>query len=344
MADPLAPWEIDPDDCPRAGPPAERLAFLVRFAILAPSGHNTQPWLFRIDGDVLELYADRRRALPVVDPDDRELTISCGAALAFLTVAMRGFGLGARVELVPEGPGSDLLARVRLEDGPPPSDLERRLLLAIPRRRTCRAAFEPRPLPDELVATLAETAEARGTSLAVLVEERERLALADLIAEGDRIQGSDRRFRRELAAWLHPNRSASADGLPGYAFGIGDLASYLGPVVIRTFDWGKGQAARDRQLAAGSPVLAVLGTPRDNPREWMHAGEALARVLLTATALGLQASYLNQAVEVEALRPRIPEVTGVPCFPQIVLRLGYGPDARPTPRRPLEEVLIDVAP
>jgi hypothetical protein len=51
---------------------------LVSAAVRAPSSHNTQPSWFRCAGETIELYADRSRALPVNDPFDRELTISCG--------------------------------------------------------------------------------------------------------------------------------------------------------------------------------------------------------------------------------------------------------------------------
>jgi hypothetical protein len=76
-----------------------------------------------------------------------------------------------------------------------------------------------------------------------------------------------KRFRRELALWMHPNRTKSRDGMPLYAFGFSDLMSLAGPFVIRTFDTGKGRAAKDRQLAEGSPVLAILGTEDDAPPE-----------------------------------------------------------------------------
>jgi hypothetical protein len=57
---------------------------------------------------------------------------------------------------------------------------------------------------------------------------------------------------------------------------------------FRTFDSG-GQVARDeRQLALGSPLLLVLGSQADDRRAWLGSGQALARVLLTATAAGLR--------------------------------------------------------
>jgi hypothetical protein len=114
----------------------------------------------------------------------------------------------------------------------------------------------------------------------------------------------------------------------------------MGPLVIRTFDFGKGRAARDRELATGSPVLAVLGTDGDTPADWLAAGQAAGRVLLGAQADGVSASYLNQPIEVDALRPRFSAILGRDGFPQLLLRMGYGPEIEPAPRRPLSEVLI----
>ena len=110
--------------------------------------------------------------------------------------------------------------------------------------------------------------------------------------------------------------------------------------MIRTFDTGKGQAAKDQQLAEGSPVLAILGTEGDTPPEWLANGQGLAKVLLRARAEGVWASFLNQPIEVPELRLRLGDAIGQSGFPQLLLRMGYGSDVRPTPRRPAEEVLV----
>lgn len=69
--------------------------------MLAPSSHNTQPWRFCTSGDRVELYADRTRALPFNDPEDRELTISCGCALMNTRVAAAEAGLAMSAEVLP---------------------------------------------------------------------------------------------------------------------------------------------------------------------------------------------------------------------------------------------------
>jgi hypothetical protein len=337
----IVPWNVATEDYPAQGNAAEQLRFMLTYAVLAPSGHNTQPWLFRVSDDSVEIYADRTRALPVVDPDDRELVMSCGTALFNLRLTLRHFGYADHVELLPDPDNPDLLARIRRSTGSPATDDEQPLFAAIPVRRTNRQPFAERAVPTAVLTDLQQAAATEGAWLQIVADNDTRNALADLIAEGDRIQGNDPQFRRELAAWIHPNRTRSRDGMPGYAHGMGDLISNVMPFVIRTFDWGKGIAARDRQLATGSPVLAVLGTDTNTLADWLACGQALERLLLLAHTRDIWASYLNQPVEVVALRPRLQALLDRPGFPQVVLRMGYGPEvAQPTPRRPVDEVLL----
>jgi len=335
----LDPWAEALDIFPLTGEPSARLAAVVRFAVLAPSSHNSQPWLFRVEGDRLELWADRTRALAVSDPEDRELTISCGCALLNLRIALRNFGQRIACQLLPDPAQPDLLVRIRLEGDQDPGPDDRDLYRAITQRRTNRQPFESRGVPDTILARARKAAEIEGAWLQTLDGESDRIALGDLIAEADRQQMADRRFRRELAAWIHANRSSSHDGMPGYAHGAGDLASTIAPVVIRTFDVGKGAAARDRELALGSPVLAVLWTEDETPRAWLQAGQALERALLRLTADGISVSYLNQPIEIPDLRDGLARMLGREGYPQVILRLGYGRPVRPTPRRPVDEVL-----
>jgi nitroreductase len=334
----LDTWSEAVDDFPLLATPPDKLRALVHYAILAPSSHNTQPWRFRVRGNALELRADRARALPVVDPADRELMISLGAALFHLRVAARRFGHLSEVEPFPEPRDPDLVARLRLGAELPPNDEERRLFSAIPRRHTARVPFDYRAVPAALAETLRVAATAEGCWLA-RVDGARKLELAGLVAEGDRLQMADPTFRRELSAWVHPNRSDRRDGIPGYAHGVGDLASVFGPLVIRTFDLGSGQAARDQELALHSPLLVVLGSPGDEPQDWLLAGQALARLLLLARDAELHASFLNQPIEVPVLRDRLRAVVGHPGMPQMLIRLGFAQEVRPTPRRPVAEVL-----
>jgi len=333
-------WEIPEHEYPRRGTPGEKLRFMLRYAVLAPSNHNTQPWLFRVHGNQVELHADRSRSLAVTDPTDRQLLISCGCALFHLRLAMWHFGHLDRTVLLPVPGDNNLLARVSLGEEDPPTPQQEALFRAILLRRTNRQLFREDLLPPELKRELVKAATREEATLHFVDDREQRNAMADLIAEGDRQQWANRRFRLELAAWLHPNDGEARDGIPNSAQNSGDLLSVAGPIVIRTFDLGEGQAAKDRDIAAYSPGLVVLSTRTDEPWAWIAAGQALARVLLRARADEVWASYLNQPIEVSALRPRVSEILGTTDHAQLILRLGYGPNVNPTPRRTVEEVLV----
>ena len=337
---PLEPWAISAIDFPHGGTPVEKWKFLLGYAILAPSSHNSQPWLFRIHGDKLELYADRARACRTVDPDDRELIISCGCALQHLRVALGHFAHLGDIETLPDTHDPDLLARLSLGVKQAKDADEQLLFNAITRRRTNRQPFRVEPLPANLLAELKAAAQTESAWLQPVESEEQRGHFAKLIGEGDRRQWANKRFRLELASWVHANRSQARDGIPGYAQGVDDLLSYAGPLVVRTFDMGDGQAAKDYELAAGSPALVVLGTGADTPRDWLRAGQALARVLLRARAADVWASFLNQAIELPDLRRRLGVNLGLRGSPQVCLRLGFGPDIKPTPRRDVDDACI----
>lgn len=331
------------EDYPSSGTPGERLLHALACAILAPSAHNTQPWLFRVHGSSVDVIADRSRALPVVDPEDRELLISCGAALHHLLVALAGFGERARVEFLPDDTDPDWLATVTLEAHGEVDARARRRLEVMPRRRTTRFTFDPQEPPPDTVQALKQAAADEGAALYV-ADAAQKRALAELIAEADRRQLSDKAFRRELAAWVHPNRARYRDGMPGYAHGLGDLASSFGPLVLRTFDLGRNLAAKDQDLAERSPLLVVLATDDDRALSRLKAGAALSALLLEATYADLSASFLNQPIEVPALRTEVARVIGLnpPATPQLILRLGYytGKPLQATPRRSVAEVLV----
>jgi hypothetical protein len=91
------------------------------------------------------------------------------------------------------------------------------------------------------------------------------------------------------------------------------------------------------------PTIAVLSTERDDRIAWLRAGQALQRVLLLATLHGVSASFLNQPLEREDLRPLVRDPSRGLWYPQMIMRLGHGPTVDSTPRRPVDELTTDDA-
>ncbi len=334
------PRTVSEADFPMRGTPAEQLCFLLNYAVLAPSEYNAQPWLFRVLDKKVELYIDRSRRLPTLDPDDRETMISCSAACLNLRLALRHFGFEEEVEVVLDENILNLITCIWVTGNREVTQEEHQLFYAIPHRRTNRQEFEDRMLPASFLATCKSLAREEGVWLHVVQEEDERRRAAELIIQGDRQQWADRGFRQELSTWLRPQADGSQDGLPGYAGAKGNVAGPAGPWIVRTFDRGPQEVAKTQHLVAGAPVLAVLGTRGDTLVDWFAAGQALEKILLYATSQGIQSSFVNQPIEVTSLRSELCRLIGRKDFPQLVVRMGYAPAVLPTPRRSVGEVLL----
>ncbi|OUL95675.1 Acg family FMN-binding oxidoreductase [Paraburkholderia hospita] len=323
-----------------SAPVDQQLRFVLQYAVLAPSNHNAQPWRFIVDGGAIQVCADRMRALPVVDPFDRELLISCGAALFNLRVALCHFGLAYAITTFPSETDPDVVALVHVSrDGHCDAKLPE-LFEAMTARVTTRAPFVDEPVSSSLQQKLRDACDLEG-AVATCVERRvDRQAIAQLITEADHIQFADPRFRRELASWIHPQRHG--DGMPAYGaavVGLLDLAAPLVTSVVRVFDVGAGAPATHEHLVDGSPLIVGISTIRDDQEAWLAAGQALERMLLVAASEGLTASYLNQPIEVDTLREQLENLLQVEAVPQLLLRVGRGPQVSHAPRRPLSEVV-----
>src|SRR5438045_3052088 len=128
------------------------IKLVVDCASPAPSVHNTQPWQFRATGDGLEVRADRERGLAYLDPSGRQLHLSCGAAVEFARLAVRDIGRDCVVTVLPDPQDADLLARLAVGEPKEPTDTERALAEAMPRRYTDRSPYDDTPVPAELLS------------------------------------------------------------------------------------------------------------------------------------------------------------------------------------------------
>ncbi len=314
----------------------------------APSVHNTQPWLFDWDGRHLDLRADWSRQVPVLDPAGRQLTMSCGAALALAIVALGAHGRDPRPWLPGDGRGSGPLARL---DTLPPlaaGDVERarELFGAIGPRRMVRGRFAERRVPAALRGSLVGAAAAQAAVATPLLRPDRLAAVADLVAAADTAQRSSPRLRVEQAHWLRGPTDARDDGVtPAPAEGAagrslpnrydhasaGRLVPGPRPVPVLVPVDTAGRARADRAPMPAGPDLLLLSTAGDEPADWLAAGRALATVLLVATRLGLGAMLVNQPIDAEDTRRELGRVTGVAGHPQALLAVGYALE-RPAPQ------------
>lgn len=120
----------------------------IRFAMLAPSGHNTQPWRFRVASGRIEILPDFARRTPVVDPDDHHLFVGLGCAAENLALAAGAQGHPGTLSFNPADGGSVVFAS---GDGPGAVPV---LFAAIPGSRSARTEYDGRQVGAADLRTL----------------------------------------------------------------------------------------------------------------------------------------------------------------------------------------------
>lgn len=313
---------------------------LVHYASLAANSHNTQPWRFTLSEMTISLSPDLSRRTPVVDPDDHHLFASLGCAAENLHLAARASGLDGGIDMQGE------TLSVALTPGVAAASSR---FDAIPQRQSTRLDYDGSALSaDERARLTAAIEEGGQVSATVFDSAADKTRLSELIIQGNSAQIADPAFVRELRDWIRFNAAEAArlrDGLFAASSGNPQLPGWLGRRLFGLVFTADAENAKIARQIESSGAMIALMAEENSPRGWMEAGRAAQRLQLEATVLDLKTAYLNQPVEVESLRPELAALMGAPGRrPNLLLRVGRGPAAPRSLRRPVEAVIEPAEP
>jgi nitroreductase len=320
----------------------EVAVYVVSAAVWAPSVHNTQPWWFGGRGAEIILHADGQRQLTVADPAGREMLISCGAALFTAKLALRSLGYIPETRLLPDPADPLVVARLRWRHRAPPTEHESRLFAHVPRRRSHRGGFGPLPLPPGLLPWLRQDAIRDQAAMRVAMDDASRAAVAAVVETAEQVERRASAYVREISSWAPPPGSARRDGVSPLSYParpVHTSPDFPG----RDFAHGHGWGLPESSAATGgrfAGVVALLTTQGDQPADWINAGHALQRMLLTSATWGVAAALYSQPVEIDWLREVLRAQLGDGSYPQLVLRLGITVQSAISLRRAADSVLF----
>jgi nitroreductase len=310
-----------------------QLKYLLRFAILAPSTKNTQPWRFSVGENTVGVFADLTRWQPVSDSERRELYISLGCALENLLVAAEQFGFRCEVRYFPQPSNEELAATVTfVRSGDPSGTPARNLLHSIIARHTERGAYQDEPIAEEVRSRLLDCGHVPGLRVDLTDDPVVRSRVVDLNLHADEMEFADPRYRRELGYWV----GEGVFGTPRL------LARPLG-FVVRRLNLGQLVGNRNAAVLTSAPLIGMISARKDDRISQVKAGQTLERLWLHATRRGIAVQPMSQALEIPALRAELARVIPEPGWiPEQVFRIGYPafPDPKHTPRRSLDQVLL----
>lgn len=310
---------------------------LVRNATLAASGHNTQCWKFRVGAQSISILPDWSRRTPAVDPDDHHLFVSLGCAAENLAQAALAYGLAAQAAY-DVGDGSALKFVLQ-----PTKAVASPLFDAIPKRQCTRADYAGAALSAEELKQLERAGTGNGVRVLLLTGKAAMENVLDFVVAGNTAQMNDPAFMRELKAWIRFSDDEAVrtrDGLFSRSSGNPSVPRWLGEPLFNLFFSAKSENEKYARQIRSSAGIAVFVSERDDSMHWIEAGRCYQRFALQATALGIRNAFLNQPVEVSALRPQFMRFLGIGTRrPDLVVRFGRGPEMPRSLRRPVEAVL-----
>jgi hypothetical protein len=308
-------------------------------ATRAPSVHNTQPWRFVLVGDCLQIHLDPTRRLRVLDPRGSRALLSVGSALFNARVALAASGHRVTVERFPDPSRPNLVARVIIDEAAGPGEaVLAQLDPMIDVRRMNRREFSDESTPDCVVDALVDAANIEGGEAVAIVRPDDRLAVARLSQLADQAQNADPAHRAELRAWTCDDRGRW-DDVPCAGSRLSEPVG--APGLSRDPDPRGAARWSNRLRTTRNQCLLLLGSLDDDPLAWLHAGEALERMLLELTRKGYVASSLTQVIEVASTRQELSRQLGLTMHPHVLLRVGRAPATAPTRRRRLVDVLTE---
>jgi hypothetical protein len=313
---------------------------ILRYASLAPSGHNTQPWTVEIvrPGTWL-LGTNPQRRLPAVDPDNREGILSMGPFLENLVIAAGCLGYEADIRYLTPSLRDNPVTEVTLCKGASTAYPIQRLSL----RRTVRKNHLATPIRPDDVNLLTGMGDTRfhffpsGSAGGTL--------LAEETVEANVRQASRDAAQKELAEWIRWSNSDAEkyrDGLTPASMEFAGIAALF----VRMFydresvmsegfrEKGVELVKEQVQTCGGWVVVTSDGT---EAKDLIECGRRFQRMALLMRERSIAVHPMMQLLE-EGARDTVQHGLGIHNPIQWILRVSYI-ENYPEPvsqRRPVE--------
>jgi len=336
-----AAWGIKVDDFPHNSTLNEQIKFLLNFALLAPSGHNSQPWELKLKDNTILIFKNQKRFLIEHDAQGRQCYISIGCLIENLIIAADYFGFETKINYFSSNQQDRLVANITLTKNLLETKNPQHLINYITRRVSDKNKYSGVEPQSQIIEDLSKGAPPEINIVAATGETKN--ALAKIIIEAQ-IQVMDKdNFRKELSNFIKSNTTKSYYGMPGFTIGIPGPISFIASKLIKIFNLSKLTKKQDLDLLINNtPTIFVITTGSDYPLNWINCGRFLENLWLQLTKQGFVCAPWAGAVQLPIFREKVKKLLNLQSYPQVILRCGYPKTlARHSPRFSLEKLIIN---
>lgn len=306
--------------------PKEKIEFLLNYAVLAPSTHNSQPWLFEIQKNSCKILINPKINITQADPKGRDLYISLGCCIENFITAAQYFNVYKKISYAPKNK-KNLVAEIHFVNL---SKLNIKknaklqpMIEAVKKRITVRGVFQQKKIPETVIKNIKNDQDFKKLTLHVVTNKEQIVDLSKLTAEGLRIAYKSKQFRKEMYKWFVNNFSKRREGLPGYSLKMPTVLSVIFPFMVRFFNIGNLVSKLNYRSMSSMPLVCVISAKESNPATWLQVGRLAERTMLKLHSKNIKTSIFVASVEMGNLYKQVQKVLRTQDRPQFLFCAGY---------------------
>lgn len=318
----------------------DKIKHILNFAVLAPSTHNSQPWLFKIENNLCKIYYDSNINIKHADPERRDLFISMGCCIENLIIAGRYFNIFQDINYICK---NDCVAEIFFENkNNSYIDLQWKYLLdSISRRQNTRGIFKKEKIPEQITQPLRGLCKTQNIKIHLFEQKSDIQKIASLTGEGMEKAHKSKEFRHEMSHWIHHNYTKHKKGMPGYALGVPTPLSFILPHAVKHLNLGRMLKKLNQMTLSSAPLAIVISSDDNTETTWVKVGQIAERLMLELCDKNIHSSVYMAAIEIGGLYKKLQRDLNIAERPQFLCVAGYkNPGKKFTPRKNIEEKIL----
>lgn len=321
---------------------------ILRYASMAGSSHNTQPWKAEVfPNDSILVFADNSRLLDVVDPKGNEMLISVGAFIENLDIAANALGYKTEITVFERAFNPELpVASIKLTQANLPLQPEK--LKGLELRTTLRIPFEPSEIKNEDREKLVSIAS--GVISFIPSNSPDGRFVAEKELEAFTIQSYQKDAQDELARWMRfsdKDVNTKRDGLTPAGMGIKGIGgfmvrNFMKPEDSKKESFVKAGVEKTQKQVENCGGWILISTEGNEAVDWINVGRFYERLNVECRLMNLGFHPMNQLIEVPEIEKQVNDKLSPTQKIRFVARIGYVAEY-PEPvskRRPVESFAV----
>ena len=305
----------------------EKIKFLLQYAVLAPSTHNSQPWRFKVVDSSCEIYKDETKYLIEADKRKRNLYISIGCCVENIVIAAKYFNVLKKFVFFKEySKHKTLVAKLtfkNLEKRTQVNNKYRSILKAITLRATNRGIFKNKKIKIDIIKQINGLNSSDRLKIHLIHNKKDIIGIAKITKNAIGELYSKKNFRKELSNWIYPAYLEKKEGISTLSLRIPSLVGLFFPLILRFFNISATISYLNYKSVVSLPIICIITAPEDNENIWFEVGRLAQKILLLTTSFNIDSYITVAAIDVDKYANKVKKILHTNSTPHFLFGLGY---------------------